>query len=135
MSRQSRSALIVSDSAPLRQYIASTLGAIGIGCTQAANGFHAMDRLAERRFDLYVIDLDMPASDGLTIFAISLMGGTRDPSPMVIGLSAAGESARRASGWTDRSALFAELPKPFHPDELIATAKAALHQDSDRGPR
>src|SRR5262245_20191452 len=87
MGRLSRSALIVSDSAPLRRYIAATLEAVGYSCTEAANGYHAVDRLSERLFGLYAIDLDMPPSDGMSIFTITLTGGLRDPSPAVIGIS------------------------------------------------
>jgi CheY-like chemotaxis protein len=122
MTRLSRSALIVSDSAPLRRYVASILAAIDLVCAEASSGFHAMDLLSERQFDLYFLDLDMQRSDGLTIFAITLLSGYRDPLPIVIGCSA-GEPS---SAWSDPSKLVAILPKPFHPDELIAAAKAAL---------
>ncbi|HVY88092.1 MAG TPA: response regulator [Hyphomonadaceae bacterium] len=125
MSRHSRSALIVSDSAPLRQYTASILGAVGVAAAEAASGFQAMDRLAERSFDFYVVDLDMPSSDGLAIFAISLTGGVRGPSPAVIGLTAGEEDSTKPGPWGEAT-LLARLPKPFHPDELVAAAQAIL---------
>ena len=125
MTRPSRSALVVSDSAPLRRYTAVALEAGNISCTEAASGYQAMDRLSEKSFSIYVIDLDMPASDGLAMFAITLMGGSRDPSPVVIGCSRNLDEGVRPGPW-GRDAFAALLPKPFHPDELLAATKTAL---------
>lgn len=126
MTRISRSALIVSDSAPLRRYIASTLETIRITCTEAANGFHAMDRLSDRLFDLYLVDLDMAPSDGMAIFAITLTGGYRGSAPSVIGISARSETDARIGPWADSSGLVALIGKPFRPEDVIAAADAAL---------
>ncbi len=124
MKRPSRSALIVSDSAPLRRYMATTLEAVRFCCTEAADGFHAMDRLSERLFDIYAVDLDLPASEGMSIFAVTLTGGFRDPSPVVIGISARPEQEARTGPWANAASLAAMISKPFHPDELIAAANA-----------
>jgi len=126
MTRPSRSALIVSDSAPLRRYAASSLEAIRFSCTETINGFHAMDRLSERLFDVYVIDLDMQTSDGMAIFAISLFGGLLDPSPIVIGVSSRPEAEARVGPWNEVLDLAALIPKPFRPEDLIAAVDAAF---------
>ena len=130
MTRPSRSALIVSDSAPLRRYAVSSLKAIRFSCTEAINGFHAMDRLYERLFDIYVIDLDMQTSDGMSIFAITLSGGLRDPSPIVIGISSRPETEGRNAPWNETLNLAALIPKPFRPSDLIAAADAALAEEA-----
>src|SRR5689334_17354105 len=98
MTRPSRSALIVSDSAPLRRYAAASLEATGFSCTEAASGYVALDRLSERLFALYVVDLDMPQSDGMSIFAIAMKG--RDPSPVTIGFSRRPDAEARAGAWS-----------------------------------
>jgi CheY-like chemotaxis protein len=109
MTRPSRSALIVSDSAPLRRYAAASLETAGFSCTEAASGYLAIDRLSERLFALYVVDLDMPQSDGISIFAIA-----RRP-----------EAEARTGAWS--STLFSEvLSLPFAPDVLAGAAQAAL---------
>jgi two-component system, chemotaxis family, chemotaxis protein CheY len=133
MTRLSRSALIVIDSAPLRRYSASSLEGAGFDCIEAANGFLAMDRLSERPFDLYVIDVDMPAPDGLAIFTITLFGGYRDPSPVVIGLSARLEAEARTGPWGDEAEFAAVIPKPFPPHVLIDAARAAIAGKTDAG--
>jgi DNA-binding response OmpR family regulator len=134
MTRPSRSALIVSDSAPLRRYAVSSLKAIRFSCAEAINGFHAMDRLYERLFDIYVIDLDQQTSDGMSIFAITLFGGLRDPSPVVIGISSRTETEARKAPWNETLNLAALIPKPFRPNDLIAAADAVL-ADHAKGMR
>ena len=123
MSRISRSALIVSDSAPLRRYIAASLAGARIICSEAASGLQAMDLISDRSFALYIVDLDMAANDGLAIFAIALAGSGHEGS--VIGCSEAPEEAVRREPWAGTK-LFARLAKPFQPADIIAAAEAAL---------
>ena len=126
MPRPSRSALIVGDSALLRRYSAASLEGIGITCTEASNGHQAMERPGETPFALYVIDLDMPPSDGLATFAVTLFGGGRDPTPRVIGYSVRPAGEALSSPWPRDAGLAALLPKPFHPAELIAAVQLAF---------
>lgn len=123
MTRISRSALIVSDSAPLRRYGAASLQAAGFSCTEAAGGYLAADRLSEQLFALYVIDLDMIQSDGVSIFSITLAG--RDPKPLVIGFSKRPEAQARTGVWSS-TPFSAVLSLPYAPDVLAGAAEAAL---------
>src|SRR5262245_10200829 len=129
MTRPSRSALIVSDSAPLRRYINASLAETRFNCIEASSGFQATDLISSRRFDLYVIDLDMPLSDGLAIFAITLTGGDRGSSPPIIGYSREPTTALDRAPWAG-ARFAAVLQKPFQPDEIIAAAKATLETRS-----
>jgi len=125
MSRLSRSALIVSDSAPLRRYIAASLAGARIICSEAASGLQAMDLISDRVFALYIVDLDMAANDGLAIFAIALAGRDQQASQAVIGCSEAPDEAMRREPWAGTK-LFARLTKPFQPADIIAAAESAL---------
>src|SRR5690242_10422671 len=80
MTRPSRSALIVSDSAPLRRYIAASLAGARISGVEASAGKQAMELMSERSFELYVVDLDMPSSDGLVVFAQALKRDQSSPA-------------------------------------------------------
>lgn len=126
MTRPSRSALIVSDSAALRRYIASTLEGMRFVCVEAANGFQAMDCLSERLFDVYLIDLDMPQSGGAAIFAATLTGGFRDPSPTLIGVSERPQEQALKPPWGDATSFAALFAKPFRPGDLVAVVEANL---------
>lgn len=123
MTRTSRSALIVSDSAPLRRYAAASLAAVGFACTEAAGGYLAVDRLSEQAFDVCVIDLDMPQTDGISILAMSLFG--RDPSPVAIGLSRRPEAQARMGAWSS-TPFSAVLALPAAPDAIAGAAESAL---------
>jgi CheY-like chemotaxis protein len=125
MKRPSRSALIVSDSAPLRRYAAAALEAGGFVCAECASGLQAMDRFHQTRFSLYVIDLDMPPSDGLSMFAITLTGGDGERAPSIIGCTRSGRPP--ADGpWSDEDKFSILLPAPFRPQQLLEAAEAAL---------
>jgi CheY-like chemotaxis protein len=126
MTRPSRSALIVSDSAALRRYIASTLEGARFSCVEAANGFQAIDCLSERLFDLYLIDLDMQQSGGAAILAATLKRGFRDPSPTLIGISDRPKEQALKPPWGDASSFAALLAKPFRPGDLVAVVQANL---------
>ena len=125
MKRPSRSALIVSDSAPLRRYAAAALEAGGFICAEAANGFHAIDRFRHTRFSLYVIDLDMTPSDGLSMFAITMKGGDDERAPAIIGCTRSGV-VPPDSPWSDERSFSTLLPTPFRPQQLLEAAEAAL---------
>jgi CheY-like chemotaxis protein len=125
MSRPSRSALIVSDSAPLRRYAAAALEGGGFLCAESANGLQAMERFRQTRFALYVIDLDMAASDGLSMFKITLTGRDDDHPPAIIGCTRTGMLPANGP-WTDERVFSVLLPTPFRPQQLLEAAEAAL---------
>ncbi len=125
MARPPRSALVVGDPTLMGAYAAAILRALGFVTTAAATGYQAMDRLAERSFDLCIVDLDMPQSDGMTIFALTLLDKRRSGGPVVIGSSAHPDTARRGP-WADEAALAGFLRKPFRPGDLINLVETSV---------
>ena len=69
--------LVVDDSALVRLYYRSTLEKAGFEVEQAINGIEAMERALSARFDLVIVDVNMPRMDGFT-FLRSLRCGTND---------------------------------------------------------
>ena len=127
MKRPSRSALIVSDSAPLRRYAAAALESGGFECCEAADGFEAMEHLRQHRFSLYVVDVDMARTDGLAMFAIALNGdGAGRAPPTIIGCTRSGGRLSSDSPWSDPAIFSVLLPTPFRPAELLEAAESAL---------
>ncbi len=61
------SALIVDDNWFNRDICRIALNSVGYQLTEAENGQIALDLMAERTFDLMVLDLDMPVVGGLTV--------------------------------------------------------------------
>ena len=58
--------LVVEDNAISRRVAARLLQRLGLRTTLAEDGLQALDRLAEQRFDVVLMDCQMPVMDGLT---------------------------------------------------------------------
>jgi DNA-binding NtrC family response regulator len=56
--------LIVDDEAPVRATIGRALAELGFRVCEAANGYEAMERIAEERPQLVILDYVMPGMDG-----------------------------------------------------------------------
>lgn len=69
--------LVVDDSSLVRLYYRSTLEKAGFEVEQAINGIEAMERALSARFDLVIVDVNMPRMDGFT-FLRSLRCGTNE---------------------------------------------------------
>jgi two-component system OmpR family response regulator len=116
--------LVVDDDVDLRALVSEFLGANGMDVSSAADGAEMDARMAERRFDLVVLDLMMPGEDGL-----SILRRVRKPGgPAVIMLSAMGEDTDRIIGLEVGADDY--LPKPCNPRELLARVRAVLRRAS-----
>jgi two-component system chemotaxis response regulator CheY len=69
--------LVVDDSALVRLYFRSALEKAGFEVEQAINGIEGMERVLSQRFDLVIVDINMPRMDGFT-FVRSLRRGAND---------------------------------------------------------
>jgi two-component system chemotaxis response regulator CheB len=85
--------LVVDDSAVVRSVATHILTRCGMEVTVAADPLIAMDKMAKRRPDVIVLDLEMPRMDGLT-FLRRLMAD--DPLPVVVCSSLAGSGTATA---------------------------------------
>jgi len=61
----SKTALIVDDSATMRQMVAFTLHQAGFDTVEACDGKVAIAELAKKTFQLVITDLNMPVLDGV----------------------------------------------------------------------
>ena len=82
--------LVVDDSAVVRQMVSSMLGAQGMDVAIASDPLIAMQKMAVRRPDVLLLDIEMPRMDGLT-FLRKIM--REDPIPVVICSALAGPSS------------------------------------------
>lgn len=60
-------ALIVDDCRFIAERVARVLEARGFECTVAADGYKGYEHLRGRRFDLFVLDVDIPMIDGFSL--------------------------------------------------------------------
>lgn len=91
-----RCALIVDDSATMRQLIGFAVRRIpGLDLVEAANGVEALKLLAERPFDLILLDINMPVMSGFA-FLEALQTRSEMPPVIVITTENAQEDIDRA---------------------------------------
>jgi two-component system chemotaxis response regulator CheY len=69
--------LVVDDSSLVRLYFRSALEKAGFEVEQAINGIEGMERVLSQRFDLVIVDINMPRMDGFT-FVRSLRCAAHD---------------------------------------------------------
>jgi two-component system, chemotaxis family, chemotaxis protein CheY len=69
-----RRVLIIDDSSLVRLYCREALERAGFEVEQAINGIEAMEKVLVQRFDMLIVDVNMPRMDGFS-FLRSLRGG------------------------------------------------------------
>src|SRR5690348_13354831 len=115
------SVLVVDDEPTIGEVVSKYLERAGYETRLAADGFEALDAVAERRPDLIVLDLMLPGIDGLEV-----MRRVRDRSTAIILLTAKGEESDRVIGL--RLGADDYVVKPFSPAELVARVDAVLRR-------
>ena len=114
--------LIVEDEDNIREVVRRYLEREGFQVREAADGYSALDLIAEQEPDLIVMDLMLPGIDGLTLTR-QLRQRSRVP---VIMLTARGETSDRVRGLDLGADDY--MPKPFSPRELVSRIHAILRR-------
>ena len=122
--------LVVEDVRRLADDIAEGLRDDGMAVDVAYTGLEAAAKLDVNRYDVVVLDRDLPGIHGDTV--CQMITTSEDPA-MVLMLTAADAPADRVSGL----GLGADdyLPKPFHFPELILRLRALARRKPGARPR
>jgi two-component system alkaline phosphatase synthesis response regulator PhoP len=120
MSRAAR-ILVVDDEAHLADGIRENLAAEGYETAVAYDGAAGFDSLANENFDLAIVDVMMPAMDGLELCASMRREGIQTP---VLFLTVKGAPEDRVRGFEAGGDDY--LTKPFHLKELLLRVAAIL---------
>ena len=111
-----RTALIVDDSASIREMVAFTLREAGFNVLESCHGADALDKLGTGRVDLIITDLHMPVMDGIA-FIRQVRGRPATKYTPVLMLTTETQTEKKqqgkaagATGW---------IVKPFHPAKLL----------------
>ena len=105
--------LVVDDGTLIRLYYRETLEAAGFEVAEAINGIEALEKVLSERFDLVIVDINMPKMDGMSFLrALRSQEGNAGAIPTLVISSESGErdaDAARAAGrtsiWSSRSRL------------------------------
>jgi two-component system, NtrC family, nitrogen regulation response regulator NtrX len=114
--------LVVDDEADIRALIKDILTDEGYGVTVAANAGEARSARAHRKFDLILLDIWMPDTDGITLLREWSEGGELQ-SPVVI---MSGHGTVDAAVEATRLGAFDFVEKPLSLAKLLRTVEAAL---------
>src|SRR6516162_2274277 len=115
--------LVVDDEPFLRDAVAASLRFLGFDVTTAENGTDALRLARDGRFDLVVLDVMLPDTDGFEVVRRLRRDGSRVP---VIFLTARDTEADKVAGLTLGGDDY--LTKPFGLDELAARIRTVLRR-------
>jgi len=112
--------LVVEDETVLAEAVARGLRRQGMAVDVAGDGAAALDRLRVNRYDVVVLDRDLPEVHGDDVCR-AVAAASSEPPPVLM-LTASGAVEERVAGL----ALGADdyLPKPFAFEELVARVRA-----------
>jgi two-component system, chemotaxis family, chemotaxis protein CheY len=108
--------LIVEDSNAMRAFVRATLEEAGAEVSEAPSGFEALRILPRERFDLVVVDINMPDINGLELVSFMRKSDVHRDTPLIIISTEA--SARDQERGLSLGAN-AYLSKPFEPAQLL----------------
>jgi two-component system, OmpR family, phosphate regulon response regulator PhoB len=120
--------LVVDDDRPTRTLLARFLEVEGFAVDEAADGHQALELAAGARPDLVVLDISMPAPDGLDVLTTLRRQGD---IPVIL-LSARGAEADRLLGLKLGADDY--VVKPFSAPELAARIRSVLRRSVPAGP-
>jgi two-component system, OmpR family, response regulator len=115
--------LVVDDEPFLRDAVASSLGFLGFAVATAGNGTQALRLAREGRFDLVVLDVMLPDTDGFEVVRRLRRDGCQVP---VIFLTARDTQADKVAGLTIGGDDY--ITKPFGLEELAARVRTVLRR-------
>jgi two-component system, OmpR family, KDP operon response regulator KdpE len=114
--------LVVDDEPQLRRALKSTLSALGFLVSDAATGEAALEMLRSEKFDLMLLDINMPGLDG-----IETCRAVREKSEMgIVMLTVRGKAEDKIRALD--SGADGYVTKPFDVNELLARIRATLRR-------
>jgi two-component system, chemotaxis family, chemotaxis protein CheY len=119
--------LVIDDAATVRMYHRKILGDAGWQTDEAINGVEALERVhsqpADKAFDLYVVDINMPRMDGYSFVRELRKLDARHQAPVLM-VSTEARSQDASTAFDAGANCY--LVKPARAAELVLTAALLL---------
>ena len=115
--------LTVDDSASIRQTVKIALGREGHTISEACDGIEGLKKADESRFDLILVDLNMPEMDGITMIRELRKKPEHAGVPILFLTTESDKDVKQqaktagATGW---------LTKPFKAEQLVKIVNKVL---------
>ncbi|MEO6953862.1 MAG: response regulator [Polyangia bacterium] len=120
--------LVVDDSKVMRDMVVASLRPEpGLAFTHAASGLEAIERLSLGRFDLVVLDLNMPDMGGFEVAEFIRQQNQLRHLRIII-VTTRGDEASRARALAAGADRF--MTKPFTPDAILGEVRTLLAKDA-----
>lgn len=120
--------LVVEDEADLADAIAAGLRRAGYAVDVSYDGDDALEKSGVNDYDLVLLDLNLPGTDGLDV--CRALRGPADGGPRILMLTARDRIEDRVEGLDLGADDY--LVKPFQFDELRARVRALLRRDAGK---
>lgn len=118
--------LVVDDSKVMREMIVACLRADGsLRFSHAGSGLEAIEQLSLRKFDLVILDLNMPDIGGLEVVEF-IRGQDRLRKLPIVIVTTRGDGASREQALGAGASRF--LVKPFEPEVILGEVQTLLAQ-------
>ncbi len=111
--------LIVDDSLTVRMYHKQILQNEGYEIDEAENGMEALEKAQLTKYDLFLVDINMPVLDGYS-FVKRLRSGEGNVAPVIM---ISTESETKDIDMSIKSGASLHLIKPVRPDDLLINVK------------
>lgn len=108
--------LIIDDAATVRMYHRNILQTAGYAVDEAINGMEALEKALQTRFDLYLVDVNMPKLDGYGFLRELRSQDVAQAPAIMISTEASADDRKRA--YAAGANLY--LVKPMQPEQLLA---------------
>jgi len=115
--------LAVDDSTTMRSLVSFALRDAGFAVVEAIDGRDALAKLALKRVDLIVTDLNMPNLDGIGLIREVRTRGNHRFTPILM-LTTESNPARKAAG--QAAGATGWVVKPFDPAQLLKVIRRVL---------
>lgn len=112
--------LIIDDAATVRMYHRQVLQDAGFDVDEAVNGIEAMEKALSKRYDLFVVDVNMPKMDGYTFLRELRSRADIHQAPAVM-VSTESEDKDQLAAFASGANLY--VVKPAKPIELVRAAR------------
>jgi two-component system chemotaxis response regulator CheY len=115
--------LIVDDAATVRMYHRAILEATGYTVDEAVNGIEALEKALTSRYDLFLVDVNMPKMDGYAFLRELRANRELAQAPAVM-ISTEAELVDRTRAYEAGANFY--MIKPTRPDSLTAHVRVLL---------
>jgi two-component system chemotaxis response regulator CheY len=116
--------LVVDDSKVMREMVVACLRPEPeLAFTPAASGLEAIERLSLQRFDILILDLNMPDIGGIEVVDFVRGQDALRELPIIV-VTTRGDEASRANALRAGASRF--MTKPFTPEALLSEVRGLL---------